>query len=198
VLTVKGNQANLYEDLTIYFRDPHTVIAPFERDSTLDLRRGRTELRSIEVSCGMNDYLAPAWPLVSQVARLTRTVTVRKTGKTTKAGGLPHHRPHSHPGQSSSSPRSGAGSLEHRERFALCARCLLWGRPFPLAHWLVSSHYGRVAQSGHHPYSSQRLLSDCRFSTALRLSSAPSFLSPSSPKEVCPAIVHRPWIPPCL
>ncbi len=32
----------------------------------------------------MNDYLAATWPLVSQVARLTRTVTVRKTGKTTQ------------------------------------------------------------------------------------------------------------------
>ena len=32
----------------------------------------------------MNDYLAPNWPLVCQVARLTRTVTVRKTGKTTQ------------------------------------------------------------------------------------------------------------------
>src|SRR2546423_14176123 len=32
----------------------------------------------------MNDYLAPRWPLLSQVARLTRTVTVRKTGKTTQ------------------------------------------------------------------------------------------------------------------
>jgi len=84
VLTVKGNQANLYEDLTIYFRDPHTVIAPFERDSTLDLHRGRIELRSIEVSWGMNDYLAAPWPLISQVARLTRTVTVRKTGKITQ------------------------------------------------------------------------------------------------------------------
>ena len=32
----------------------------------------------------MNDYLAPTWPLLRQVARLTRTVTVRKTGKTTR------------------------------------------------------------------------------------------------------------------
>jgi len=84
VLTIKGNQPNLYVDLTTYFSDPDTVIAPFEQDFTLDQHRGRTELRSIQVSCGMNDYLAPAWPLVGQVARLTRTVTVRKTGKTTQ------------------------------------------------------------------------------------------------------------------
>ena len=84
VLTVKGNQPNLYADLTTYFSDPDTVIAPFEQDCTVDRHRGRTETRSIQVSCGMNDYLASRWPLVSQVARLTRTVTVRKTGKTTQ------------------------------------------------------------------------------------------------------------------
>ncbi len=84
VLTVKGNQPNLYGDLATYFSDPHTVIAPYEQDSTVDRHRGRTETRTIQVSCGMNDYLAPNWPLVSQVAHLTRTVTVRKTGKTTQ------------------------------------------------------------------------------------------------------------------
>src|SRR5207245_1050687 len=61
-----------------------TLIAPFERDCTIDRRRGRVETRTIEVSCGMNDYLAPTWPLLRQVARLTRSVTLRKTGKTTQ------------------------------------------------------------------------------------------------------------------
>jgi hypothetical protein len=91
VLTVKGNQPTLYTDLEIYFSDPDTIIAPYEQDYTVDRHRGRTETRTIQVSCGMNDYLAPTWPLVRQVARLIRTVTVHKTGKTTKAGGLPHH-----------------------------------------------------------------------------------------------------------
>jgi predicted transposase YbfD/YdcC len=84
VLTVKANQPTLYADLAAYFSDPGTLIAPFERDCTIDRRRGRVETRTIEVSCGMNDYLAPTWPLVRQVARLTRMVTVRKTGKTTR------------------------------------------------------------------------------------------------------------------
>ena len=66
------------------FNDSGTLIAPFERDCTIDRRRGRVETRTIEVSCGMNNYLAPTWPLVRQVAHLTRTVTVRKTGKTTQ------------------------------------------------------------------------------------------------------------------
>ncbi len=84
LLTVKGNQPTLFADLATYFSDPDTVIARYEQDCTVDRHRGRIETRTIEVSCGMNDYLAPMWPLVRQVARLTRTVTVRKTGKTTQ------------------------------------------------------------------------------------------------------------------
>ncbi|EFH83823.1 ISAs1 family transposase [Ktedonobacter racemifer] len=78
VLTVKNNQPTLYADLTAYFADPH---ASFAQDSTLDQHRGRIEKRSIRVSTEMNSYLAD-WPLIEQVAELTRTVTVRKTGKT--------------------------------------------------------------------------------------------------------------------
>src|SRR5438309_1929286 len=52
--------------------------------------------------------------------------------------------------------------------------------------------HGRTAQFGHHPYSSQWLLSDCGFSTPLRRSSSAGFLSPSSKKEARPAIIHRP------
>jgi len=84
VLTVKGNQPTLYADLATYFSDPDTVIVPYEQECSVDRRRGRVETRTIEVSCGMNDYLAPTWPLVRQVARLTRHVRVRKTGKITQ------------------------------------------------------------------------------------------------------------------
>jgi predicted transposase YbfD/YdcC len=84
VLTVKGNQPTLYTDLTTYFNDPYTLIAASEQDSIVDRHHGRTETRSIQVSSGMNDSLAPNWPLVSQLTRLTRTVTVHKTGKTTQ------------------------------------------------------------------------------------------------------------------
>lgn len=78
VLTVKNNQPTLYADLATYFADPH---ASFDHFSTLDQHRGRTEKRSIRVSTEMNAYLAD-WPLLQQVAELTRTVTVRKTGET--------------------------------------------------------------------------------------------------------------------
>jgi predicted transposase YbfD/YdcC len=80
VLTVKKNQPTLYNDLETYFADPH---ASFEEFSTLDRHRGRIEKRSIRVSTEMNCYLVD-WPLIQQVAQLRRTVTVRKTGKTTE------------------------------------------------------------------------------------------------------------------
>jgi predicted transposase YbfD/YdcC len=78
VLTVKANQPTLYADLATYFADPH---ASFVQASTTDYQRGRIEVRSIKVSTEMNAYLTQ-WPGVSQVAQLTRTVTVRRTGKT--------------------------------------------------------------------------------------------------------------------
>lgn len=77
VLTVKNNQPTLYADLATYFADPH---ASCLADTTLDFQRGRIEKRDIRVSTEMNGYLKE-WPLVEQVAELTRTVTVRKTGK---------------------------------------------------------------------------------------------------------------------
>jgi len=80
VLTVKNNQPTLYADLATYFAYPH---ACFLQDMTLDLHRGRIEKRCIRVSTEMNAYLQD-WPLVEQVAELTRTVTVRKTGKTSQ------------------------------------------------------------------------------------------------------------------
>jgi predicted transposase YbfD/YdcC len=80
VLTVKNNQPSLYADLATYFADPH---ASSIQDATLDLYRGRVEKRSIRVSIEMNAYLKD-WPLVQQVAELTRTVTVRATGKTSQ------------------------------------------------------------------------------------------------------------------
>lgn len=78
VLTVKNNQPTLYADLATYFADPH---ASFEQASTRDQHRGRTETRSVRVSSELNSYLMD-WPLIQQVAELTRTVTCRKTGKT--------------------------------------------------------------------------------------------------------------------
>ena len=70
--TVKQNQPTLYAELATYFADPHAVCQQAE---TWDRRRGRVEHRVIRVSTELNSYLAPTWPLVAQVAQLTRTVT---------------------------------------------------------------------------------------------------------------------------
>ena len=57
--------------LATYFADPHTT---FEQASTRDQHRGRIETRSLRVSSELNSYLTD-WPLIQQVAELTRTVT---------------------------------------------------------------------------------------------------------------------------
>jgi predicted transposase YbfD/YdcC len=79
VLVVKGNQPTLLADLATYFADP---LARYEQDSTTDYQRGRIEVRRIKVSTEMNMYLS-SWPHITHVAELRRTVTVRRTGKTT-------------------------------------------------------------------------------------------------------------------
>jgi predicted transposase YbfD/YdcC len=79
VFTVKENQPTLRDHLATYFADP---FATFEQDCTIDLQRGRKEIRSIKVTTALNDYLQQDWPGVVQVAQLTRTVTTKKTGKT--------------------------------------------------------------------------------------------------------------------
>lgn len=84
LLTVKGNQPLLFADLHLYFTDPATSFLPHEQAHTIDRQRGRTEERRILVTTALNDYLRPSWPLVQQVAQLTRTVTVRRTGKITQ------------------------------------------------------------------------------------------------------------------
>jgi len=80
VLVVKDNQPTLHEHLATYFADP---LASFEEAETMDLQRGRKEIRHIKVTCALSDYLQRDWPGVAQVAQLTRTVTTKKTGKTT-------------------------------------------------------------------------------------------------------------------
>jgi len=80
VLVVKDNQPTLHEHLATYFADP---LASFEAAETIDLQRGRREVRSIKVTSALSDYLQRDWPGVAQVAQLIRTVTTKKTGKTT-------------------------------------------------------------------------------------------------------------------
>jgi predicted transposase YbfD/YdcC len=80
VLIVKNNQPTLKEHLVTSFADAD---ATFEQACTLDLQKGRKEMRSLKVTSALNDYLQQDWPGVAQVAQLTRTITTGKTGKTT-------------------------------------------------------------------------------------------------------------------
>jgi hypothetical protein len=140
----------------------------------------------------MNAYLAPAWPLIEQAAEVRRTVSVRKTE------------------QISDEVVSLITPLTPQE--ASPARLLELVR----GHWGIenSSHYvrdvtfgedrshlrvfsgaadhGGFPQSGHHSYSSSGLFSDCRNPSPFRFSPS-SGLSPPPAKEVCPAIIHKPW-----
>lgn len=79
ILMVKDNQPTLKEHLVTSFADPD---ATFEQEQTIDFQRGRKEVRSIKVTTDLNDYLQQDWPGVMQVAQLSRTVTVKKTGET--------------------------------------------------------------------------------------------------------------------
>src|SRR5256885_522827 len=51
VLMVKGNQPTLQEHLVTYFADP---LASFEQACTIDLQRGRKEVRSLKVTAALN------------------------------------------------------------------------------------------------------------------------------------------------
>jgi predicted transposase YbfD/YdcC len=72
LLCVKGNQPTLYGDIALAFADPATRCS--QPVSTIDRRRGRTEVRSLRTTTGLNAYLTTL-PQVGQVAELTRTVT---------------------------------------------------------------------------------------------------------------------------
>jgi predicted transposase YbfD/YdcC len=73
LLCVKGNQGRLYEELAVYFADPHATARSV---TTVDRQRGRTETRTLHASTRLNTYLAPYWafPRLGQVIRLLRTV----------------------------------------------------------------------------------------------------------------------------
>jgi len=76
----KTTNLTLHEHLATYFADP---FASFEEAETIDLQRGRKEVRHIKLTSALSGYLQRDWPGVAQVAQLTRTVTTKKTGKTT-------------------------------------------------------------------------------------------------------------------
>ena len=71
LLCVKGNQPTLYDDIALAFADP--AMRCSRSTSTIDRRRGRTEVRRLRTTTDLNRYLT-SMPQVGQVAALTRTV----------------------------------------------------------------------------------------------------------------------------
>jgi predicted transposase YbfD/YdcC len=75
LLRVKGNQPTLCDDIALAFVDPATPTSKLT--TTIDRRRGRTDMRSLRTTTALNAYLT-SMPGVGQVAELTRTVTDAK------------------------------------------------------------------------------------------------------------------------
>jgi predicted transposase YbfD/YdcC len=76
-MLAKGNQANLQQDIRLYFADP---AAPGVLSTTiLELGHGRIERRSLSVTTELNDYLA--WPAVGQAGLIERVRIAKNTGE---------------------------------------------------------------------------------------------------------------------
>ena len=74
VLIAKDNQANLTEDLRLFFTEPQAFCCDWRTARTGDLGHGRLEIRELVATTELNDFLAGQWAGVAQVFRLTRTV----------------------------------------------------------------------------------------------------------------------------
>ncbi len=81
LLIAKRNQRTLHEAIRVLFSEAPRPWLPEQPAATLDKGHGRLEVRHIRVSQELNSYLAPTWPVVSQVFQLERQIT--RHGKTT-------------------------------------------------------------------------------------------------------------------
>ena len=77
IMIVKDNQPTLRDDLAVLFRGPDTPLFIDDQHSTLEKSRGRVEVRTLQTSSALNDYVN--WPGVQQVFRLDRKTTILKT-----------------------------------------------------------------------------------------------------------------------
>src|SRR3954465_6005135 len=84
-LTVKDNQPTLKADIALAFGpdSPSAEWTPppdLRHTETIETGHGRIETRRLEVTATLAEHLAPSWPGLAQVCRLTRARVVR--GKT--------------------------------------------------------------------------------------------------------------------
>jgi predicted transposase YbfD/YdcC len=82
LLVAKGNQPTLRDDLQLFFSEPPADCQDWRQARTVDKGHGRLEIREVEASTELNEFLADKWTGVAQVFRLVRTVT--KKGKTSE------------------------------------------------------------------------------------------------------------------
>jgi predicted transposase YbfD/YdcC len=82
LLVAKGNQSTLRDDLHLFFSEPPVDCRDWRTARTCDKGHGRLEIRQLEASTELSDFLADKWTGVAQVFRLVRTVT--KKGKTSE------------------------------------------------------------------------------------------------------------------
>jgi predicted transposase YbfD/YdcC len=82
LLVAKGNQPTLRDDLQLFFSEPPPDCQDWRTARTVDKGHGRLEIRELEASTELNEFLADKWTGVAQVFRLVRTVT--KKGKTSE------------------------------------------------------------------------------------------------------------------
>ncbi|MFN8457330.1 MAG: ISAs1 family transposase [Anaerolineae bacterium] len=76
-MMTKGNQANLQQDIQLYFADPTAPGVLFT--TTLELGHGRIERRTLYTTTALNDYLA--WPAVGQAGLIERVRIAKNTGQ---------------------------------------------------------------------------------------------------------------------
>lgn len=76
-MIAKGNQANLQQDIRLYFSDPTAPL--IQSTTTLELAHGRIERRTLYATTALNDYLD--WPTVGQAGLIERTRIAKDTGQ---------------------------------------------------------------------------------------------------------------------
>jgi predicted transposase YbfD/YdcC len=79
VMLVKGNQAQLQQDIHLVFHDPSAVAEARAVSETVDSGHGRIEGRRLTASTALTGY--NDWPGLAQVFSLERHVTSKKRGE---------------------------------------------------------------------------------------------------------------------
>jgi len=82
VMIVKENQQKLLDDVKTVFHGPCSHLLKTSSAETVDAGHGRIEERHLTISDELSDY--SDWPGLHQVFQLTRTATLKKTGKIRK------------------------------------------------------------------------------------------------------------------